>query len=117
MGEPAFTIVDVRDRNVFNDGHIMGAMPIPMDELVDRAQSSLEPSRDISMAEDQETNLAAASCVVQFQRVAELEAGLLHGNRSLVPTEGILAQAPVGPEGYNVISQLQHHTETQQSGR
>jgi rhodanese-related sulfurtransferase/ubiquitin len=120
-GEPAFTIVDVCDRNVFNDGHIMGAIHIPMDELVDRAQSSLEPSRDIYVygETDQETNLAAARLrEAGFQRVAELGGGLAAWKEIAGPTEGISeAQAPVGPEAYNVISQLQHHTETQQSGR
>ena len=30
-GGPALTIVDIRDRETFNEGHITGAVPMPMD--------------------------------------------------------------------------------------
>lgn len=46
-GEPALTIIDVRDRDVFNASHIMGAIAMPMNELVTRAHASLELIRDI----------------------------------------------------------------------
>jgi rhodanese-related sulfurtransferase len=120
-GEPAFTIIDVRDRNTFNNGHIMGAIPMSMDELVDRAQSSLQHSRDIYVygETDEETSQAAAKLrEAGFQAVAELRGGLAAWKASAGPTEGISeAQSPVSPEGYNVVSQLQHHAETQQSDR
>ena len=40
-GSPGLTIIDVRDRHNFNQGHILGAIPIPADELVDTALVNL----------------------------------------------------------------------------
>ncbi len=37
-GEPALTIIDVRDRNAFNTSHILGAIAMPMQELVTQAR-------------------------------------------------------------------------------
>nr|MCU0553069.1 rhodanese-like domain-containing protein [Leptolyngbya sp. Prado105] len=44
-GEPALTILDVRPRDIYNRGHIMGAMEFPMDQLVELAQKNLETKR------------------------------------------------------------------------
>ena len=46
-GEPALTIIDVRERNLFNVSHITGAVSLPMNELVDRALVNFELTRDI----------------------------------------------------------------------
>jgi rhodanese-related sulfurtransferase len=46
-GQPAFTIVDVRDRYTYNDGHITGAIQISLDELAQRAKSALHTERHI----------------------------------------------------------------------
>jgi rhodanese-related sulfurtransferase len=35
-GEPALTIIDVRDRDAFNISHICGAISLPLNELVVR---------------------------------------------------------------------------------
>jgi rhodanese-related sulfurtransferase len=51
-GDPALTIVDVRDRAQFNISHITGAIPMPPHELVDRALSCLELTRDIYVYSD-----------------------------------------------------------------
>ncbi|EDX71626.1 hypothetical protein MC7420_5251 [Coleofasciculus chthonoplastes PCC 7420] len=61
-GEPALTILDVRDRAAFNQARIRGALPMPMDELTDRAISSLEPQREIYVYadNDQQSNQAAS---------------------------------------------------------
>jgi hypothetical protein len=42
-GEPALTILDVRDRETFNKQHITGAMPMPIytDFLIVRSRSPL----------------------------------------------------------------------------
>ena len=40
-GEPAFTILDVSDRQTYNEGHIMGALSMSMDGLGDAAAQSL----------------------------------------------------------------------------
>ena len=46
-GEPALTIIDVRDRSLFNISHISGAVSLPMNELVNRALVNFELIRDI----------------------------------------------------------------------
>lgn len=116
-GEPAFTILDVRDRMTYNDGHIMGAMPMPMDELVDRATPSLAKSRDIYVygANDEETNQAAQSLrSAGFEHVSALKGGLAAWKAVGGPTEGIVeSKTPAGADDYNVVERLKNHAETQ----
>jgi rhodanese-related sulfurtransferase len=110
-GEPAFTIIDVRDRMTFNDGHIMGAMAMPIDDLVERAKSSIEPNRDIYVYGDtDEATATAASHLRQagFQNVAELKGGLAAWKAVGGPTEGVSeSRTPAGADDYNVVSRVQ----------
>jgi rhodanese-related sulfurtransferase len=74
-GEPALTIIDVRDRPAFNASHIMGAIAMPIAELVSRAQASLEFVRDIYVyGESEEQTIEAAEQLrnVGYQHIAEL---------------------------------------------
>lgn len=78
-GEPALTIVDVRDRNAFNMSHIMGAIAMPMQELVTQAQASLEFVRDIYVygeTEEQTAEAASKFRAAGYQHIAELVGGL-----------------------------------------
>jgi rhodanese-related sulfurtransferase len=78
-GEPALTIVDVRSRKDFNMGHIMGAISVPMDELLARAAVSFERDRDFYVygTSDQETAEAANLLrEAGYKNVAELMGGL-----------------------------------------
>ncbi|MCM1982064.1 rhodanese-like domain-containing protein [Lyngbya confervoides] len=78
-GEPALTIVDVRDRQTFNQQHIMGAICMPMSDLVAAASQSLEADRDIYVygATDEQTAEAALRLrQYGFMQVAELKGGL-----------------------------------------
>jgi rhodanese-related sulfurtransferase len=116
-GEPAFTILDVRDRPVFNDGHIMGAMAMPIDELVERAAPSLDRSRDIYVygATDEQTAEAVKMLrSAGFEHVSELKGGLAAWKAIGGPTEGIIeSKTPAGADDYNVVSRLQDFSETQ----
>lgn len=116
-GEPAFTILDVRDRMTYNDGHIMGSMPMPIDELVDRATPSLAKSRDIYVygANDEETNQAAQALrSAGFEHVSALKGGLAAWKAVGGPTEGIVeSKTPAGADDYNVVDRLKNHAETQ----
>jgi rhodanese-related sulfurtransferase len=116
-GEPAFTILDVRDRTTYNEGHIMGAMPTPIDQLVDRATPTLAKSRDIYVyaASDQETNQAAQALrSAGFEHVSELKGGLAAWKAIGGPTEGIVeSKTPAGADDYNVVERLKNHAETQ----
>ena len=92
-GEPALTIIDVRDRSEFNISHILGAIPMPVNELVDRALASLEPSRDIYIyAEtDEETAEAAAQLrTAGYQNVSELRGGVAAWKAVGYPVDSIL---------------------------
>ncbi len=74
-GEPALTIIDVRNRDAFNISHISGAVSLPMNELVNRALSNFELIRDIYVygSTNEETALAAAQLRnAGYQNVAEL---------------------------------------------
>ncbi len=78
-GEPALTIIDIRNREAFNVSHIMGAISIPMNELLERVQSNLETVRDIYVYGS--TDEDAAQAVDQLRQagytnVSELTGGL-----------------------------------------
>jgi rhodanese-related sulfurtransferase len=77
-GQPGFTIVDVRDRLTYNHGHITGAVPIPFQDLAQRA-SSLVKNRDIYIyGENDEQSAQAAQTLREagFANVSELIGGL-----------------------------------------
>nr|WP_313933718.1 rhodanese-like domain-containing protein [Calothrix sp. FACHB-168] len=116
-GEPAFTILDVRDRQTFNEGHILGAMPMASDELVSRATSSIDKSRDIYIygASDEESAQSVESLrAAGFKHVSLLKGGLAAWKAIGGPTEGsIEALTPPGAGDYNVVSRMQEHAETQ----
>jgi len=90
-GEPALTIVDVRDRTAFNTSHIMGAIAMPMHELVTQARASLEFIRDIYVyGETDEQTVKAASRLREagYKNVAELVGGLAAWKRAKYPLDG-----------------------------
>ncbi len=117
-GEPAFTILDVRDRMTYNQGHIMGAMPMAMDKLVELASGSIAKSRDIYIhgANDEETAQAANLLrSAGFEHVSELTGGLPAWKAIGGPTEGITESlTPAGEDDYNVVARLKNHKETQE---
>ncbi|MDF5731570.1 MAG: rhodanese-like domain-containing protein [Rhizonema sp. PD38] len=117
-GRPGFTILDVRDRQTYNQGHILGAMSMPSDELVDRAVSSLAKSRDIYVyGESNEQSAQAAQSLKSagFERISELRGGLAAWKEVGGPTEGVVeSQTPPGADEYNVVARIQNHAETQQ---
>ncbi|ACB51987.1 unknown [Crocosphaera subtropica ATCC 51142] len=90
-GEPALTIIDVRDREAFNQSHITGAVSLPMDELVNRALNNFELIRDIYIygATEKETALGVTKLrLAGYKKVAELVGGLNAWKASGYPVEG-----------------------------
>jgi rhodanese-related sulfurtransferase len=90
-GEPALTIIDVRSRDAFNVGHIMGAISVPMGKLVEKVQNSLETNRDIYIYGDNEEETATAVSALKdagYERVAQLLGGLSAWQKSGYPVEG-----------------------------
>ncbi|ARV58616.1 rhodanese [Nostocales cyanobacterium HT-58-2] len=91
-GQPNFTIVDVRERQTYNQAHISGAIPLPLNELVKRATGSLAKNRDIYIYGDndeQSANAAQALRTAGFARVSQLTGGLSAWKTAGGATEGI----------------------------
>lgn len=114
-GEVAFTILDVRERNTFNQSHILGAMAMEMEEVVERAKSSLEPEREIYVygeTDEQTTEVAAKLREAGFKSISELRGGLAGWKAIGGPTEGT---AELGYDDsaaeYNVKARLDKHSQ------
>ncbi len=77
-GEPALTIVDIRNSNVFDQGRVQGAVSIPALGLIDYALANLESIRDLYVygETDEETNVAVTKLrAAGFQYVSMLQGG------------------------------------------
>lgn len=91
-GEPGLTIIDVRDRNEFHQSHILGAVPMPMNELVDRALNSLELTRDLYVYGDTDEETAQAATKLRsagYINVAQIRGGLPAWKAVGFPVEAI----------------------------
>ncbi|MEO0458126.1 MAG: rhodanese-like domain-containing protein [Cyanobacteria bacterium P01_A01_bin.114] len=79
-GEPALTIIDVRDRESYNDMRITGAISLPVEELTQRAGQTLESNRDIYVYGDNDEATSGAALQLHsagFERVSALRGGLM----------------------------------------
>jgi len=117
-GEPGLTIIDVRSRDVYNQGHITGAIDFPMEELVELTQKNYETNRDIYVygASDQETAEAARALrQAGFKNIAELKGGLEAWKAIAGSTEGIdETRTDPGANAYNVVTNVKNHFEKQE---
>ncbi len=96
-GEPALTILDVRDRLEFNTGHIQGAISLPLVALVDRALSSLDLERDLYVygeTDDMSATAAQHLRTAGYKNVSELRGGFPAWKAVGFPIEAIAATAP-----------------------
>ncbi|MFB2878989.1 rhodanese-like domain-containing protein [Floridanema aerugineum] len=111
-GEPALTILDVRDRETFNNGHIMGAMPMPMEQLSQGIEPSpsLALNRDIYIYSDSDEQTSQAASQFRnsgFVNVSELQGGLAAWKAIGGPTEGVVeSMTPPTAGDYNVVSRI-----------
>ncbi len=90
-GEPALTIIDVRNREAFNISHISGAVSLPMNELVNRALVNFELTRDIYVYGSTQEQTALAATELRnagYLNVAELIGGLAAWKAVDYPIEG-----------------------------
>ncbi len=93
-GQPAFTIIDVRDRSTYNHSRITGAISIPLNDLESRAQTSLHRERQIYLYGENDSQSALAVRTLQylgFTAVAELTGGLQAWKTIGGATEGVAA--------------------------
>ncbi|NEO26036.1 MAG: rhodanese-like domain-containing protein [Kamptonema sp. SIO4C4] len=79
-GEPALTILDVRDRKAFLAERILGAVSAPLSELATMASTTtLEKERDIYIYSESEEETQRAAAMLRdmgFNSVAEVANGL-----------------------------------------
>jgi rhodanese-related sulfurtransferase len=78
-GEPALTIIDVRDRQEFAINHVMGSVNLPMAQMVDLALINFELTRDIYVCGDTDEEIAEAASTLRaagFQNVSEVQGGV-----------------------------------------
>ncbi|MBE9210381.1 rhodanese-like domain-containing protein [Nostoc sp. LEGE 06077] len=79
-GQPAFTIIDVRDRHSYNYAHISGAIQIPVDSLESRAKFSLHQERHIYVYGENDQQTTKAVEILRgagFTEVAEIKGGFI----------------------------------------
>jgi rhodanese-related sulfurtransferase len=78
-GQPAFTIIDVRDRSTYNQNRITGAISMPLNDLESRVQYTLHRERQIYIYGENDSQSAQGVRTLQFlgfSAVAELSGGL-----------------------------------------
>ena len=106
-GEPAFTIIDVRDRQTYNEGRITGSLPMIMDGLGNAAAKSLAKSRDIYVyggSDDETTQAARVLRSSGFENVSELNGGFAAWKAIGGSTEGIVeSMTPADNDDYNLV--------------
>jgi rhodanese-related sulfurtransferase len=97
-GEPALTILDVRDRSEFNLSHIRGAVPLPPNEPAERVLDKLELDRDLYIYGTTDEEAAAAAAYLReagYQNVSEIRGGLAAWKAVGYPVESGPAAATV----------------------
>lgn len=97
-GEPALTILDVRDRKEFNTSHITGAVPLPLNEPADRVLGKLELARDIYVYGETDEESAAGAARLReagYQNVSEIRGGLAAWKAVGYPVESGSITAPL----------------------
>lgn len=117
-GEPALTIFDVRDRETFNNGHITGAIPLPIEQLSQGIEPSpsLALNRDIYVYSDSEEQTSQAANQLRnsgFVNVSELQGGLAAWKAIGGPTDGVVESlTPPSAGDYNVVSRISESAKT-----
>ncbi|MGF1569576.1 MAG: rhodanese-like domain-containing protein [Nodosilinea sp.] len=92
-GEPALTIIDVRDRADFNHSHVTGAISIPVLTLLDTAASSFERDRDLYIYSNTDNeSIAVAEQLRQagYTNVSILRGGVAAWKAAGFPVEAII---------------------------
>ncbi len=94
-GEPALTIIDVRDRADFNESHITGAISMPTDSLLTTAADCFEVSRDLyvySNTDDEAAAIAEQLREAGFSKVAIVRGGVAAWKAAGFPVEMVTVE-------------------------
>ncbi len=92
-GEPALTIIDVRDRAEFNQSHITGAISMPIDSLLTTAADCFEVTRDLYIYSNTDDEAAAVADQLRgagFSRVAIVRGGVAAWKAAGFPVETVI---------------------------
>ena len=119
-GEPALTIVDIRDRIAFSQGRITGAISMPMEQFMELAHANVETTRDVYIyGESDEQSLQAAQLLrdAGFSNVAQIMGGLAAWCEVAGPTEGVQETGQLNPSTFNVVSRLKTEQQLQDLGK
>jgi rhodanese-related sulfurtransferase len=98
-GEPALTIIDVRDRADFNESHITGAISMPVEALLATATRCFEATRDLYIySNTDEESMAVAEQLRRagFLRVAIVRGGVAAWKAAGFPVEMVTAAVASG---------------------
>ncbi|PZV12480.1 MAG: rhodanese-like domain-containing protein [Leptolyngbya sp.] len=108
-GEPGLTILDVRDRDAFDDCRILGAMNTPLSILPGAVQNTLQQKRDIYVYGSSDEESTAGASVLReagFHQVAVLKGGLEAWLKIDGSIDGVATNSDPGPDAYNVFARL-----------
>jgi rhodanese-related sulfurtransferase len=118
-GEPALSIIDIRDRETFNQGRITGAVSMPMERLAE-LKSTLQPQHDIYIYGDTDAQAHQAAQMLRdagFEAVTHIMGGLEAWHEIGGPTEGIEEDAaPPKANAYNIVSRLKTEHDVREAG-
>jgi rhodanese-related sulfurtransferase len=119
-GEPALSIVDIREHEAFNQGRITGAISMPMDQL-DQMKSTLQPQHDIYIYAESDDRAHQAAQMLRaagFEAVTHIMGGLDAWHEIGGPTEGVQEDAaPPTADAFNVVSRLKEDHDTKAAGK
>ena len=119
-GQPALSIVDIREHEAFNRGRITGAMSMPMEQLAEM-KSALEPQHDIYLYGDSDEQAHTAAQLLRaagFEAVTHVLGGLDAWHQIGGPTEGIPEDDTYpGADAFNVVSRLKTEHDVQAAGK
>ncbi|MFM7561157.1 rhodanese-like domain-containing protein [Cylindrospermopsis raciborskii] len=90
-GQPALTIVDLRDRPTYNHHRITGAISIPLGNLTERAKSSIHQDRQIYVYGENDMHATQGANILEsagFRNVGIISGGLPAWKTFGGPTEG-----------------------------
>jgi rhodanese-related sulfurtransferase len=119
-GEPALSVIDIREYEAFHRGHITGAMSMPLDELAEM-KSTLEPKHDIYIYGDSDEQAHTAAQMLRsagFEAVTHVMGGMDAWHEIGGPTEGLEEDGmSPGADAFSVVSRLKTEHDVQVAGK
>jgi rhodanese-related sulfurtransferase len=119
-GEPALSIVDIREHEAFNRGRITGAMSMPMEQLAEM-KSALQSDRDLYIygdTDDQAHSAAEMLRAAGFKAVTHVLGGLEAWHEIGGPTEGVQEDDTYpSANAFNIVSRLKTEHDVQAAGK